>query len=232
MKWEIFRGVFLQVFVIPFFMSSSSLRESHSPYDKFTYPTKRKAEKNTVSSPVRGLAFHHMQEEPPQYAPLPLTKHGFAIAEDGVLMHRAVSPLRYHISDPMTRSALPLPGDNVKGTTAWDKLLSCAGNDLEEDELYMLYWESLQALLTHYGITNPVEIARIQIVWKKRQAQAQRSAECTSSAGGVVPLQGSGTPQLGKERGRAPPQYADATSKKPTYKKRPVWTTQGKGGQQ
>jgi hypothetical protein len=65
---------------------------------------------------------------------------------------------------------------------AWRRLLMVAGRDFTEEEITMLNWETLAELLAHYKIVNPIDVARIQLQWKRRQGQLP------SDAAGPLPI--------------------------------------------
>ena len=87
-------------------------------------------------------------------------------------LRRVMSP-----SDPMQALVIPpipyslgvseiVPNSEVE---AWKRLVMVAGRDFREAELGELSWETLSDLLVHYNIRSPIDIARIQLAWKRRQ---------------------------------------------------------------
>eukprot|EP00759_Apiculatamorpha_spiralis_P012544 PhF_6_TR19568/c0_g1_i1/m.28529 len=221
-------------------MATTSSPMSPKHYDKYTYTSKRKNERDASSSPRAGATNKNsnhttstnttafaVDDTPAKLAP---NTFGFSIAEDGVLMHRAVAPPRYLIKPAVAFGmgrALSLretPGKDRGGvssaTAAWEKLKWVAGNDLDDEELAMLYWDSLHALLIHYGITDPVEVARIQIVWKKRQMHLPLEFTSLDSPMVLPPQR-----QHPKHQGISKPQETDLV--KPTGGAKP--TTPGRG---
>eukprot|EP00760_Papus_ankaliazontas_P033220 PhM_4_TR6244/c0_g1_i1/m.86657 len=118
----------------------------------------------------------------------------FALDEAGRIMHRAVVPPRdlrrvdegdcvitarqsvvvekpqQQDSPSRRRTATTAPPQHIED--AWGRLVALSRDDFDEDELILLYWESLHVLLVdHYNMHDPLEIARIQIAWKQRQPQ-------------------------------------------------------------
>ena len=178
-------------------MPASPLR-----YDKFSYAVKRKPERETASP--NGTAKGALDKSAGQNGlqPLSLTRDGFAIAEDGSLMSRVVSPPRWTPGNgpvvfastaptvAMSPSSVPMtpirggfaappasPATTVKaGSSAaaksadpWSALVRAIEGKLSEDELVMLSWETVADLLDHFGIVNPVDVGRVQLVWRRKQ---------------------------------------------------------------
>jgi hypothetical protein len=79
----------------------------------------------------------------------------------GALLSPAkIAPVQYNVVSEVVPS---------QDAEAWRRLVMIAGRDFKEDELAQLNWETLSELLTHYKVHNVVEIARIQLAWKRRQ---------------------------------------------------------------
>jgi hypothetical protein len=151
-------------------------------YDKYTYALKRKTEKDTPSPKGSSNNLKKLVDPKSGLAPLTMNRDGFAVAEDGSLQSRVVSPpLRSNAANSVHAgyTAPYLSGSNgaasPNGAAAkperdgWARLVSAASAELSEEEISLLQWETVQGLLAHYGITNPVDIARAQLVWKRKQ---------------------------------------------------------------
>ncbi|KAJ9452649.1 hypothetical protein DIPPA_25552 [Diplonema papillatum] len=48
----------------------------------------------------------------------------------------------------------------------WQRLLERAEGELTSDELALMSLGTLKSLLQHYGVTNPVEAARVEVYWR------------------------------------------------------------------
>lgn len=182
-------------------MSGSPLR-----YDKFSYAVKRKPERETAS-PHGTAVLSSPSRNGSGLQPLPLTRDGFAIAEDGSLMSRVVSPPRWTpgngpvvfastaptvVSTPggghHAAAPPPSPASTYKNTTAakspastaraqnfpqhadpWGALVKAVTGKLTEDDLAVLSWDTVSELLQHFGIVNPVDVGRVQLVWRRKQ---------------------------------------------------------------
>lgn len=52
---------------------------------------------------------------------------------------------------------------------AWKRFAAVASRDFTDEELGQLNWDTMVELLQHYQIRNPIDVARIQLAWKRRQ---------------------------------------------------------------
>jgi hypothetical protein len=189
-------------------MPSSPLR-----YDKFSYAVKRRPEKDT---PSPHGSFHELKSPSRSengLQALALTRDGFAIAEDGSLMSRVVSPPRWtpgtgpvvFASTAPTVAATPArqniappnsPATTVKGNSTaaksadpWGTLVRATSGKLSEEELVMLSWDTVADLLQHFGITNAIDVGRVQLTWRRRQEMALGNdivSDCTTRDPGSV----------------------------------------------
>lgn len=150
--------------------TNNSNRSPGSPkhYDKYTYAVKRKPEGET-DSPKGSM---HKKPVGPADGPaaLMLNRDGFAVAEDGSLMSRVVSPPRYLFYNPRgVAAASTSPSSGAASSKdPWQLLVERAAGEMSEDELTFLEWETVLGLLHHYKIDSPVDVARAQLVWKKK----------------------------------------------------------------
>lgn len=172
-------------------MPSSPLR-----YDKFSYAVKRKPEKETPPG-VGTVKSPNQQQRAGGLAPLALTRDGFAIAEDGSLMSRVVSPPRwtpgtgpvvfastapttcvpstpsrsFMTAPPCSPASVLKPGSSAasKHADPWAALLHAVHGKLSEDEVVMLSWDTVSDLLEHFGIVNPIDVGRVQLTWRRKQ---------------------------------------------------------------
>jgi hypothetical protein len=193
-------------------MSSASLR-----YDKFSYAVKRKPERETPSPTGTPKSPGSPGNKSGPHA-LALTRDGFAISEDGSLMSRVVSPPRasfgpagavgFASSNPTVvpvtpaRLAAPFnsPASTHKGGSSaaakradpWGALIHAAAGKLSEDDVVMLSWDTVADLLEHFGITNPIDVGRVQLTWRRKQELALGNdvlSDCSTrdaqSAGGA-----------------------------------------------
>lgn len=141
-------------------------------YDKYTYAVRRKPEAETESPKGSTHKRRGGTEEGP--AALMLNRDGFAIAEDGSLMSRVVSPPRYLFYNPhgaarqASSSPLEAASPAAGAKDPWQQLVDRAASEMSEEELTFLEWETVLGLLHHYKIDSPVDIARAQLVWKKK----------------------------------------------------------------
>lgn len=78
----------------------------------------------------------------------------------------------------------PVPPAEVE---AWNKFLSLAENDFTEREIADMSWEVLERLLGHYRMTNPVEIARVQLMWRRKHAVLPSDTMAPQLGAGVTP---------------------------------------------
>lgn len=139
-------------------------------YDKFTYAVKRRGEKELSPSRTSGAA---ASRDPP--SALYLNRDGFAVAEDGSLMSRIVSPPRAECARPYSPKAATKEAAKP-GEECWKRLVHAATPDFTEAELAQLSWETVCGLLQHYKLDAPVDVARCQLAWKARQpTEAQTS---------------------------------------------------------
>ena len=76
----------------------------------------------------------------------------------------------------------PTPSKLQIGDEAWERLVVLARDDFTEDELGMLFWDTLSKLLMFYSIEEPMEVAKIELKWKS--IQSGRPAEGMQSPGG------------------------------------------------
>lgn len=166
-------------------------------YDKFTYAVKRKPESATPSPNGRTASVGN-QRSTTGLQPLSLTRDGFAIAEDGSLMSRVVSPPRWTpgtgpVVFASTAPTIASPKKSAKPAPAnadpWGTLIGMAAGQLSEDEIALLTWDTVAELIAHFGITNPVDIGKVQITWRKKQAQllGDASDAATLDAASMVP---------------------------------------------
>jgi hypothetical protein len=51
---------------------------------------------------------------------------------------------------------------------AWEKLVDACGEDMTEEELALLSWQTVVGLLEHYGFTSPIDVAKCQLQWRER----------------------------------------------------------------
>ena len=160
--------------------TNSNYNRMSSPprnYDKYTYALKRKPEKEASPPSSAAKLNGAFVDAKTGLLPLSLNRDGFAVAEDGSLMSRVVSP-------PLSFAPIPVAGYTAPSLAGiakspakakpspidgWLRLVQSAENELSEEEIALLQWETVQGLLTHYGITNPVDVARAQLVWKRKQ---------------------------------------------------------------
>jgi hypothetical protein len=54
---------------------------------------------------------------------------------------------------------------------AWKRFGIVASPDFNDEELCALTWETMVDLMKHYSFRNPVENAKLQLAWKKRQGE-------------------------------------------------------------
>ena len=52
---------------------------------------------------------------------------------------------------------------------AWKKFTAVAAKDFSEGELVNLTWDAVADLLRFYKMTSPIEIAKVQLAWKKKR---------------------------------------------------------------
>lgn len=184
-------------------------------YDKYSYAAKRKLEKESEEvpqvfpSPRRNLGLGPVASRTATCSLVPLfpSAEGFAIAEDGSVSSRFVSPPRFSPA-PIAMVSMPVSVDSTqigpgRGTIAyvstpcqeqtvlkpkeretWQKLIQMAAIDFNEEEIEELSWDVIADLLRHYNVFSAVEIARIQIEWKRRQLN--RSSQQGSGEQGSV----------------------------------------------
>ena len=130
-------------------------------------------------------------------APLLKNADGFAIGEDGTVQSRFTSAPRYSMPQvalvPIPMQVVPSSQNAASGSTAaavvpravvtgmrssgtegveyeaWNRLALAAQKDFSPDELGALNWETIVELLRHYNFTNPIDAARVQLAWKRKQ---------------------------------------------------------------
>ena len=127
-------------------------------------------------------------------APLLRNADGFAIGEDGTVQSRFVSAPRFSMPQialvPIPMTVIPSPHHVAAGSAAtvlpravitrrggtegieyeaWNRLALAAQADFSPDELGALNWDTIVDLMRHYNFTNPIDTARIQLAWKRKQ---------------------------------------------------------------
>eukprot|EP00659_Diplonema_papillatum_P016064 gene16064-24596_t len=88
--------------------------------------------------------------------------------------------------NPFATPSGPKPGDVPSVDCAWLRLLHAARADFSGEELSMLFWDTLSKLVSFYGITEPMEVARIELTWKEIQA-ARSGSELPPAAKDAAP---------------------------------------------
>jgi hypothetical protein len=65
------------------------------------------------------------------------------------------------------------PSDVIPGPylDAWIKFVTLAAHDFSEPELVELSWETITDLLKYYKMSNPIEIGKVQLAWKRKSGQ-------------------------------------------------------------
>eukprot|EP01062_Namystynia_karyoxenos_P059829 TRINITY_DN5124_c0_g2_i1.p1 TRINITY_DN5124_c0_g2~~TRINITY_DN5124_c0_g2_i1.p1 ORF type:complete len:660 (+),score=92.83 TRINITY_DN5124_c0_g2_i1:127-1980(+) len=112
----------------------------------------------------------------PAAAPAASAGDGPREYRDAAAVQRAPSPrleapaaAEPHPRDP-TPAVEPAEFAAARGSTdAWARLAGRAKGSFSETELTVLYWGTLRDLAVHYGLSTPVEIAAIELEWKRRQ---------------------------------------------------------------
>ena len=132
-------------------------------YDKYTYALKRKSEKETPSPPGKNKGNGLAVDPATGLVPLSLNRDGFAVAEDGSLMSRVVSPpLQTFTGSVPGYTAPSLAGKSPKGQSAptkvaptdgWLRLIQYAESDLSEEEIALLQWD-YPVLKMHIRLTG------------------------------------------------------------------------------
>eukprot|EP01065_Artemidia_motanka_P014909 TRINITY_DN18773_c0_g2_i2.p1 TRINITY_DN18773_c0_g2~~TRINITY_DN18773_c0_g2_i2.p1 ORF type:complete len:534 (+),score=143.73 TRINITY_DN18773_c0_g2_i2:45-1604(+) len=107
-----------------------------------------------------------------------------------------------HDYRPPAQRQHPAPQD---AAAAWDRLCDAARGDFSSEELGFLYWETLCQLLGFYGITEPCDVARIELRWKELQgSRAAAGGPPPPAFGDPAPV---APPRPGSpSRGPSPPQ--------------------------
>lgn len=59
---------------------------------------------------------------------------------------------------------------------AWATLVAALHGEITEEELSALSWETARRLVDHCGITDPIEVAHIELTWRERQGSRQHAA--------------------------------------------------------
>ena len=135
-------------------------------------PMRRSSTSGTVGG---SIVQQHQSAQKPTY-----DKYNYSILRDSSPMRsvRGASPHKSTVRDrsPSRRLHQPAgPSETVElppapTSDAWERLVGLARDDFSPEELAMLYWDTLSRLLNMYGVTEPMEVARIEITWKEIQA--------------------------------------------------------------
>eukprot|EP01065_Artemidia_motanka_P005213 TRINITY_DN12502_c2_g1_i2.p1 TRINITY_DN12502_c2_g1~~TRINITY_DN12502_c2_g1_i2.p1 ORF type:complete len:894 (+),score=103.89 TRINITY_DN12502_c2_g1_i2:56-2737(+) len=88
----------------------------------------------------------------------------------------------------------PETGDSVQtpegepsriAQVAWQRFIAASQGQLREEELMLMSLSTVKSLLSHYGVVDPVECARVEVYWRLASTKASDSKQQSSPSVGT-----------------------------------------------
>eukprot|EP00755_Sulcionema_specki_P017525 Sspe_Gene.64581::Locus_38266_Transcript_1_2_Confidence_0.667_Length_491::g.64581::m.64581 len=82
--------------------------------------------------------------------------------KQAAVAHHGGSPRRGRVSFRDLEGS-PLPSSaSALAKQSWQRFMALLGDDLPEKEVFLVSLETLKSLMKHYGLTDPIEAARVE----------------------------------------------------------------------
>ena len=194
-------------------------------YDHITYGSKRERPSRELAAAAAAAA--------PSPAPAPQPVPSAAQAHYAVSTAASRSPSAAVVREEgggvvvqQVRHPAASPPTAERGANAaWQRLVRLAEGDFNEEELSMLYWDTLRKLLLFYSIDEPMDVARIEITWKTLQAGRGGVPEAAAVADLPPPVAVAAAPIVGRPLLASPMRSVEHPSPMPSPTSGPAYAT-------